>query len=491
MTADMLKYFSARLALSYLLFIPTTVAILYFGGNGEYPAYFLYALFPLCFLFSAAALSHLGKWRFNALMVDAQECDITRFFRKGETLFEKLLILTGSFHFSPKTAKRLRERVYMEYSRFLLALDVTSDKALRVHKKALEFGWESQELKAKLISCFLGKKTLERDEIATGIRLMSRDPTGKFLDLLVKNCLKKKFWGYESQEVFRLAMEKKSKYIPVILDQALPDFLQRERRDPFALTLYFAAVRERHRLAEESQALLQKLATPYLFDKNLTGMGKKLVDFFNLTHGKGAISSKDTALGKGPARLALDLEEPGGREVQQGTSEKIARRGEIGTRPYLDWRKMLPDATSFYVVCGAILVLFLGFRLYRQRLIAGNQIRGSLTPTISSPEVPVETSRRYVPFHSEKPFTIQVGAYNSIAKAERVMKRIRGETHLTVYWLPARIGDKAWYRVRVGEFQDQKAARLMARDLIKNKLVGKDYYLTNFKGGFILSEDIR
>jgi hypothetical protein len=68
------------------------------------------------------------------------------------------------------------------------------------------------------------------------------------------------------------------------------------------------------------------------------------------------------------------------------------------------------------------------------------------------------------------------------------MDKLRRDSNTAIYWLPARIGGKVWYRVRVGEFSDQESARLSAKELEDKGLVGKDYYLTNFQEGFVLSK---
>ena len=41
----------------------------------------------------------------------------------------------------------------------------------------------------------------------------------------------------------------------------------------------------------------------------------------------------------------------------------------------------------------------------------------------------------------------------------------------------------AWYRVRVGEFNTKKEAKLYAEKLLKKKLI-KGYFITNFASGF-------
>ncbi len=482
MSADFFKYFSARLALSYLFFMLFAFGAMYFEEGKEYPDYFLYILLFCSFATSSALLSHLGKWRFNALMVDAQECDITRYFQKGEVLFEKLLILTDSFHFLPGTAERLRERVYKEYSRFLLALDTKSEKALTVHKKAYEYGWENLELKAKLISGFLKKKNLDRDEVGLGIKLIAeKSDNVEFLDLLVKNCLSKRIKDYDAQEVFRQALEKESRFLPRILDMILPGILDLERSDPFAVEIYFKAVEIKHQLWERCRKLLLKFARLYLFDKEIGKLEKRLVDYFNSTSSE---TGHTSVLEKVPFAFSTGMAKKKSSTAAKRL-KKLERKTSKGHR--IHWRVMLPDATFFYTAGGILLVVFLGYQSYQKNAVpALKQIREPLSHIPLGKESHNDKIRKYVHFKSDYPFTIQVGAFNSIEKAEQAMNKLRKESKI-VYWLSAKIGNKEWFRVRIGEFNDRESARLFAKELEKKKLVGKDYYLTNFREGFILN----
>lgn len=487
MVADIFKYFSSRLALSYLLFGCAAFGIMYFGEGKTYPHYFLYCLFFFCFVASSVVLSRLGKWRFNALMVDAQECDITRFFKKGEILFEKLLILTNSFHFLPHTAGRLRERVIKEYSRFLLALDIKSEKALQVHKKALESGWEDPQLKSKLISCFLEKKDLDREEIGLGLKLIPHSEDTDFIDLLVKICLTKKSMDYDSQEVFRQGLEKQSKHIHKILDQILPGVLKAKRGDPFAMALYFNAVERRHKLAEPCKKLLLHLAQPYLLDKDLEGWEKRLADFYRAaTGGEKPVAPQKIAADENFADLFPEIISRKNKLFKREKGERNKKRG-------WEWKNWIPDTTFLFITGGILLVAFLGYQSYRsyqEKPPSLEQVQEPLAlgPAPANKESTPEESRKYIPFQSDQPFTIQVGAYNSMEKAEDVMDKLRRDSNTAVYWLPARIGGKVWYRVRIGEFSDQESARLSAKELEDKGLVGKDYYLTNFQEGFVLSK---
>lgn len=485
MIADCLKYFSVRLALAYLLFIFTAFGAMVFGEGKIYPDYFLHSLLSFSFVLSSILLSRLGKWRFNALMVDAQECDITRFLRKGEVLFEKLLILTRSFHFWPSTAERLRERVYKEYSRFLLALDTISEAAFYVHKRAYAGGWENKDVESKLMDGLLEKKRLDKEEIQIGAKLISRYPDNtELVDLLAENCLSKKFMDYDSQELFRQALEKDSRHTPRILDMLLPGILDLERGDSFAVLLYFKAVEKEHPLRVKCQKLLRKLALPYLFDKNLEGMEKRLVDFYNATsEGKGP----DSAQGKGFKGIFSLWERRKGTEVfakKTWTGEKV----RAGHRRSM-WKSLLPDATFFYLAAGVSFMAYLGYQWYQEQPAPLDRSSESvlLVPE-QKPAAPSQEKQKYVPFKSDQPFTLQVGAYNAMEKAEEVMRRLKKESPV-VYWLPAKIGDKTWYRVRIGEFRDKESARLFAKELEEKKKVGKDYYLTNFKEGFILNKE--
>ncbi|MBI5186798.1 MAG: SPOR domain-containing protein [Nitrospinae bacterium] len=488
MIADILKYFSSRLALSYILFGCAAFGIMYSGEGRNYPQYFLYILFLFCFAASSVILSRLGKWRFNALMVDAQECDITRFFKKGEILFEKLLVLTNSFHFLPHTAWRLRERVFREYSRFLLALDVNSEKALLVHKKALTSGWDDPQLKSKLVSCFMEKNNLEREEVELGLKLIPNGGDTGFIDLLAENCLTKNFMDYDAQEVYRQAIETQSKHVPKILDQILPGVLNAKRKDPFALMLYFNAVERKHKLAEKSRDVLMNLAQPYLLDKDLEGWERRLVDFYRAAAG---VSEPAAAPKKSNAKGLADLF-PEIISRKKGKSFK-KEPGELQKKQGLEWRAWLPDTTFLYITAGVLLVAVLGYqsyKSYKEKPSRLEQVQETPAPAQTETEIeskPAE-SRKYVPFQSTLPFTIQVGAYNSMEKAEDIMSKLRKGCNAAVYWLPARIGGKVWYRVRVGEFPDQESARLFAKELEDKGLVGKDYYLTNFQEGFILGE---
>ncbi len=493
MLADFFRYFSARLALSYCLFMLSAFGVMYFGEGKAYPDYFLYLLLLISFIAASAILSRIGRWRFNALMVDAQECDITRYYRKGEVLFEKLLILTNSFHFLPITAEHLRERVYKEYSRFLLALDAKSKKTLWIHKKAYEYGWENSELKAKLVAGFKQKKNLEKDEIAIGIKLVSENRQKiDFIDLLVENCLSKNIKDYDAQEVYRQALNKNSRHIPQILETMLPGVLNMERGDPFAIELYFQAVKQTHRLRGRCRSLLCKLARPYLLDKDLGEQEKKLVDFYrSMTEKGGSRLQHQIGLDAGSASYVAvkadreKSEKLGANKIKRKTGQKAGPHRS-------EWRALLvTNTTFFYIFAGISLLLYFTYPSYQEKPTSLKEIPEPLQPQAPKiEEVKTKEIRKFVPFKSDYAFTIQVGAYNSMVKAETVMNELRKESN-AVYWLPAKIVDKMWYRVRIGEFKDQDSARSFAQKLEEKKVIGKDYYLTNFKEGFILNEDYR
>lgn len=478
MIADIFKYFSARLALSYLLFMLGAAGIMYFEEGKTYPDYFLYALLFLSFIISSMILSHLGKWRFNALIVDAQECDITRYFKKGEVLFEKLLILTHSFHFLPGTAAHLRERAFKEYSRFLLALDIKSEKAFQVHKEAYKCGWENEELKSKLVSSLLGKRNWEKDDMASGVKLASSGKVpDEFIDSLTEKCLSKKIMDYDAQEVFQQALNNDSKHIPKILDKILPGILSLERDDPFAVELYFKAVEKKYRLSDKCRKILLKLAKPYLFDKDPGEMEQRLVNFY-----KAATTPRDQ--GKDASVFYSYADK---KRHKTGKSRKRQRERSRTVSSKL--KSLLPDSTFFYISFGILLLFFISYHSYRNKLTPPIKVDQELPqPDSASKAKHSAKIQKYVPFRSDAPFTIQVGAYNSIERAEQVMNKLKNHSK-SVYWLPARIGDKTWYRVRVGEFADEESARTFAKELEKKKIVGRDYYLTNFKDGFALNKN--
>ena len=85
-------------------------------------------------------------------------------------------------------------------------------------------------------------------------------------------------------------------------------------------------------------------------------------------------------------------------------------------------------------------------------------------------------------YESKLPYSIQVAAFKTLKKAEKVIDVLYAKGEKAYY---TKTSEKsAWYRIRIGEFKTKKEAKFYAEKLLKKKLI-KGYFITNFEPGFI------
>jgi len=117
-------------------------------------------------------------------------------------------------------------------------------------------------------------------------------------------------------------------------------------------------------------------------------------------------------------------------------------------------------------------------------VIAGWGIVRMIPPPSRSDEPPAPVREELKVYHSGLPFTVQVAAFREQADADSMVSRLR-QNREEAYWQKSE-GAKPWFRVRVGGFQTQEAAKKHAEELIASKLID-NYYIANFIDGYYMA----
>ena len=488
MTANFLKYLTARLALAFFVFLVasyTSMYILYEQvGEERYNS----ILWPVIAIFSlltpSVILSYVGKLRFNGFMIRAAGYDLTLDSSKAMKRFERLLHFASSFYFFPTTTEKLLKQIYQEYSKLFLGLHARSRAAQEVYEETILRHPGDVNLQNILLDIYNEKENLSKNEFKIGFHVFKHSlDNRKVIELLSKYYIKKNIFDFNSQEIFfksiKLNLSSKEKAV----DFLILKLIELQREDDFAAEVYLTAFSEYSNQSEPVMEAIIKLSLARKEKGRTDDLSQKIYKTYE--------GISENVRKQIEERISKD---PLGKEDVFSTQKEFIKE-KISSL----FQKMLDPIKTIKISFKTGILKFQKFRFFNMSWL---KKRSSIVFSImslaaillvvmvvlpgkknSKPSLNLlNINPQYSMYESKLPYSIQVAAFKTLKKAEKVIDVLYAKGEKAYY---TKTSEKsAWYRIRVGEFTTKKEAKFYAEKLLKKKLI-KGYFITNFEPGFI------
>ena len=488
MTANFLKYLTARLALAFFVFLFASYASMYIlyeqVGGERYNSILWIIIAILSLLTPSIVLSYVGKLRFNGFLLRAGGYDLSLDSSKAMKRFERLLRFASSFYFFPTTTEKLLKQIYQEYSKLFLGLHARSRAAQEVYEEAILRHPGDVNLQNILIDIYNEKENLSKNEFKISFHIFKHSlDNRKAIEILSKYYIKNNVFDFNSQEIFSKAIELNISSKEKAVDFLILKLIELQREDDFAAEVYLTAFSEYSNQSEPVIEAIIKLS----YDRKEKGCTDNISKKIYKTC-EGISEKKRKQLEE---RLSKDRLE---KENVLSTQKEFIKEKISGL-----FQKMLNIIKTTKISFKTSILKFQTFRFFNASrikkrssivfsslifaavllvVIAVMQGRKNFKPSLNL----LNINPQYTMYESKLPYSIQVAAFKTLQKAEKVINDLSAKGEKAYY---TKTSEKsAWYRIRVGEFKTRKEAKFYAEKLLKTRLI-KGYFITNFEPGFI------
>lgn len=492
MTANFLKYITVRMASAFSAFLIVgyiSMHILYEQMGGEKYNPFLWIIIALLSLFIPSVfLSYIGKLRFNGFLIKAGEYDLPHHSRKAAKRFERLLQFASSFYFFPTTTEKLLKQIYREYSKLFLGLHARSKAAQEVYEKTISRYPGDSNLQNILLHIYAEKENLSKKELGVCSFIFKHSSDKRqVIEILSKYYLEKDVFDFDSQEIFTKAIRLNTPSKEKVVDFLILKLIELQREDDFAAEVYLTAYSDYSNNSEAVIEAIIKLALDRKKKDSTEGISQKLFNIYEKIpeNTRKQIEKrvlrtqqeKETTLSakKNPVNELIS-------KLLQKTSDIIKYSRNSLKNKILKFQTIRFPQESLFKK--HLFIIFSSISLAAVLLITIIVLQGreNKKPPINF----LNANPKYTIYESKLPYSIQVAAFKTLSKAEKVINNLSEEGEKAYYTKTS--GKTVWYRARVGEFKTKREAKRYAEKLLKRKLI-KGYFISDFEPGFIKIEE--
>ncbi len=488
MTANFLKYLTARLALAFFVFLVasyTSMYILYEQVGGERHNSFLWLIIAILSLLTpSVVLSYVGKLRFNGFLIRASGYDLTLDASNAMKRFERILRFASSFYFFPTTTEKLLKQTYQEYSKLFLGLHARSRAAQEVYEEAILRHPGDVNLQNILLDIYNEKENLSKNEFKICFHIFKHSMDNrKAIKILSKYYIENNVFDFNSQEIFSKAIKLNTSTKEKSVDFLILKLIELQRKDDFAAEVYLTAFSE---YSNQSEPVLEAIIKLSL-DRKRKGYTDDLSQkIYKIYEGISERIKKQLEERISKDRLEKeDLFSTQKEFVKEKISDLFQQMLDIIKTTKISFKTSILKFQTFRFLTGSRIkkrssIIFSSLCLAIVLLVVITTLQGgkNLKPSLNL----LNINPQYTVYESKLPYCIQVAAFKTLLKAEKVINDLSSKGEKAYY--TKTIEKSSWYRIRVGEFKTRKEAKSYAEKLLKTKLI-KGYFITNFEPGFI------
>lgn len=477
----MASAFSVLLIMGY-----TSMHIFYEQMGGEEYNPFLGIIIALFSLFiSSFFLSYIGKLRFNGFLIKAGEYDLPHHSRKAAKRFERLLQFASSFYFFPTTTEKLLKQIYQEYSKLFLGLHARSKAAQEVYEETILRYPGNSNLQNILLHIYTEKDYLSKKERGVCFLIFKHSSDNRqVIEILSKYFIEKDVFDFDSQEIFTKAIRLNTPSKEKVIDFLVLKLNELQREDDFAAEVYLTAYSDYSDNSETVIEAIIKLALDRKKKVSLDAISQKLFNIYEKIPEKTRKQIEKRILQTHEVKeAAFFVKRKFIKEMLVKLSQKtcnfIKNSKNFLKSRILKFQTIRFPQGSLFKKHPFIIFSSLGFAAVLLIAIVVPQGRESKKLSLNF----LNASPKYTIYESKLPYSIQVAAFKTLSRAEKVINDL-SEKGEKAYYTKKTNGKTVWYRARVGEFKTKQEAKRYAEKILKDKLI-KGYFISNFEPGFI------
>ncbi len=499
MAIQNLKYFLVRIGISFFLLVVPGFFALYLIHEVALPGVEFddnavqWGLLFVSIFFGFFAYGLIGDQQFQNAFHSLRDIDADSDPEKTIDRFESLLDLTRSSYFLFRSGQRLAGLVIRKYADYLLTIGRQGPEALKIYLKAFLQNPRQSKFRPPLITLLSQGGDLTEEEVDLLLVMLKAEnyQDEVVLNYLASLFLKRKKLSSKTEPLFLIALEGGHKESAGIVRFVLPVMLQHERRDLYAIRFYLAALPHQ----PEGEARVRELLARSFLEGHRQSIEPEIHErlsrvFFALEPARREALEEAVRQAQVSGKLRsvkwLNAEDRRQlRRVMEGLGLRRTLAGDL-------WQgmKRLGAAVSGLLkrlVLGAIdgLGLFgrasLAFKLIFLLVVFAGVL--GLLSTRGVKEAPPEPAKpppapvAVAPVKGSKVHTLQVAAFTSSRQADRLVAALGKHGVEGAYIVKSkRASGGAWYKIRVGKFDDAGEARKLADRLVDGKLI-KNYFV--------------
>jgi len=494
MTYQTTKYIFVRLGLSFFLLATLGFFTLYFIHEVALPnavfndSFIQWLIFIVCIIFGFFAYGLIGEQRFHNAMHKFKDISSTADPLEVISRFQSVLDFTYSSNFLPSQGRRLRNTVIMRFADYLLFAGQDDDRAQKIFLKAFLLKPKGSPYRAPLLSTLEKGGDLTDEEIDLLLVILKAED---FYDDAVVNHLASLFLHKflltrKTEPIFLSAIEYESKDAREIVDFVLPQLLEKQRSDSFALRFYLGALRWEFPETSQVRKIVARAYCQGFWKGIDPSLHQKCGEVFQELNFKGRSDMmREVADSKFSSKIKKidlfskdDLLQLANLKVRLGLSKSFLGYFEDGLKAalkifinlvqtfILSLFKLKTWAFFFLAVVILTGVLNYGERQVQQERLGqtGHENKGGAVNSLSSRE-------------KLEIFTLQVAAFTSSEQARDLINLLMKKGVRDVYQVKTkRKSGEIWYKIRVGRFDSDENARRFANQLISQKSI-KNYFV--------------
>ncbi len=493
------------MGLSFLLLVTFGFFTLYFIHEIALPGavfddfFIQWFLFIVCVFVGFFAFGLIGEQRFHNAMHNFKDIPSTADPVEVIDGFQTVLDYTYSSYFLPGQGRRLRNHVIMQFADYLLFAGRDDSRAQKIFLKAFLLQPEDSPYRAPLLSILGRGGDLTTGEIDLLLVILKAE---EFCDDVIVShlaslFLRKRLFTRKTEPVFLSALENGSEDSEEIVGFVLPQLLEKNRVDMFALRFYLGALPWKGSGVSRARELVARVYC----EANLKGIDPSLhqrceeafqeLDLDRRTElmrevEKSRFSSK---IGRIKLFSRDDLCQLEKLKVRMGLAKSFSEYFGDGLRGlfniirslaqllvlrFLDGlvafgRLSLKTRIIAVSVCVILLMAGLGFRDWKiQQEHAARAELGKKR---------VAEGKGLGRGKGVKIHTLQVAAFTSSKQASRLVDSLTQKGIKNVYQVKSKNKSGGnWYKIRIGRFDSKEDARRLASQLIGQKSI-KNYFI--------------
>jgi hypothetical protein len=504
-----LKYFFARIGLSFFLFMSLGFSVLYIIHEMTFPnqafddSNIQWAMAIVCTFFGFFAYSMYGEQKFqnafHALKSVGPKSNIDDVIQH----FDGLVEFTHSSYFLPGEGSRFRGLVIRKYADYLLSIGRQDPKALRIYLKAFLHNPKKSKFRVPLLIIMDQGVDLNDNEIDLLLVMLKAED---FHDDVITNhlasvFLKKQVVTGKTEPLFLAAVENGSSDAEAILRFVVPILLSHKRSDEISLRFYIESLP----CHLEGDEIIREILSRSYCEGHFQGIDPVLQErcgqlFFALPPEAQESLKAEVEASRISGRLKKvklfhreDLRELNRLKVRLGIEKSFFAKIVGAFQWIIDLFKGLVRGLVLKAIDG--LVFFGRAHLVVKLVILGllsagvvsglsylewreQQVREikAVQLAVEKVVVPAKTSVN----QRNKIHTIQVAAVTSSRQAKRLVSALKKKGVKGLYTIKAkRKSGGTWYKIRAGQFDSKEDARKFANHLMESKAI-KNYFVISF-----------
>jgi len=417
-----------------------------------------------------------GKWQLEFYLRRARQSLEDKDFPAGRRYYRKAIALTNSSHYSPAGGNYSRLQFFHKYADFLCEAGSNDNEALDIYTEYFAYFPEDSEFAGKVIPLVKSADALEKKRLVFLSRLAKLRPEyNDFANFTAEQYLINEVYDTDGQEILLDAVRHQSPLQHKALKFLLPKMLEQERADAAALEVYLQALYhkvEHHDL----KPMLGRIAEKARYEESPGAISKLIVQAVD-----------DLPAGEKEALKASLRQERLKKVVLKEEAEKAGEFLPEKAAAAIPKAEIPPETVKTKekeAVEIAVKPLWKGFFARQRTALHWIGIVAALAVVIYCAvkmvfyaQTPKAVSVQVI---SDKPYTIQAGAFKDRERALTLIKTLN-QHQLQAYLTPPQEGS-SWYQVRLGHYDTLSQARAVA-DELKNKGIISNYFIANFQGG--------